>query len=147
MNELEHLKSIWAPKIRRQTILIVPEVTSKSLHNQHWKFDVLFAFRDALDIQFQRRIKNKKPYWVWTQGPILSFKEGDIIKSRDGKQLVQVQFANPMGWDESKNSMNEGSVMFDEFAVNNDQHTKIRRETCSQMQFLELLIYGACTTQ
>jgi len=147
MKELEHLRTMWAPKLKRKTKLIVPAVTySKrvgSLNNEHWEFNVPYAFRDALDIKYEQRMKDKEPYMIWTQGPILNFKEGDSLTTRNGKKVVQIQSANPMGWDDSKNEMCEGSVIYDEFDIDDGKCTKRRRSTCSQMQFLRMLIYGA----
>lgn len=113
-----------------------------SLNNEHWEYNVPFAFRDTLDIKHEQRMKDKKPYMVWTQGPILSFKKGDLLTARNGRKAVQVQFAKPMGWDASKNEMDEGTVVYDDFNIINGKYIKYRHNTCSQMQFLEMLIYG-----
>lgn len=147
MNKLDHLKSMWGPKAKRKTDLIVPQVTYEdgqgSLNNDLWAFNVTYAFRDALDIKYEERKKNKKPYMVWTQGPILSFKEGDVIHSKDGKRSVQVRFANQMGWDANKEEMYPGSVVYSEYAVSGNSLSKAGEHTCTQMQFLQLLISGA----
>ena len=64
MEELEYLKSLWSRKIKRKTKLIVPEVKYQnlkgSLNNENWKFKVPYAFREALDIKFEQRMKDKK---------------------------------------------------------------------------------------
>lgn len=144
MNDIEHLKSLWAQKIKRSTTLIVPGVTYEnnagSLNNQKWFFVVGYAFRDALDIKYEQRMKNKKPYMVWTQGPIISFKEGDVFHSANSKVILQIKFANPMGWDSTINDMYLGSVTYLEHhqEINLEQSDKM----CNQMQFLELLMYG-----
>ena len=82
MGELELLKSMWAHKVKRNTKLIVSEVTYDQgkghLNNDHWHFQVPYAFLDALDLKYEQRMKNKKPYMVWTQGPLLRFKDGDF---------------------------------------------------------------------
>lgn len=147
MKELDHLQKMWASKIKRSTDLIVPEVTHEglngSLNNEYWFFNVKYAFREALDIKYEERKKNKKPYMVWTQGPILSFKEGDLIHSNDGQRAVQVQFANQMGWDSAKQQMYVGSVSYFEMSVSDGFFNKISEQSCTQMQFLQLLIYGA----
>lgn len=146
MNELDHLKSMWSANVKRKTVLIVPQVSyhenEGSLNNEAWAFNVGYAFRDALDIRFEERKKNKKSYMVWTQGPILSFKEGDMIHSRDGKRIVQVRFANQMGWDSAKNEMYQGSVVYSEYMPSNNSYLKLNELTCTQMQFLQLLIHG-----
>jgi len=146
MQELEHLRSMWKHKIKRKTDLIVSRVTyvnmSGSLNNENWAFQVPYAFRDALDIKYKQRMKNKKPYMVWTQGPILSFKEGDVLTSTDEAKSVQVQFASCMGWDTSKNEMYKGNVGYDKYEITNGIYSEKERVTCTQMQFLKLLIYG-----
>ena len=73
---------------------------------------------------------------------MLSFKAGDLIHSANGKRSVQVQSANPMGWDEYKMAMNQGTVTYLEYEVHNKTLSKQGQKTCSQMQFLQLLIYG-----
>jgi hypothetical protein len=146
MNELQHLTSMWSDKTKRSTDLIVPKVTyldrQGSLNNEFWSFKVSYAFRDALDIKNEERKKNKKAYRVWTQGPFLSFKEGDLIHSNDGRRTVQINIAKEMSWDKSKGEMYQGSVTFSEHTISDDSITKISEQTCTQMQFLELLING-----
>jgi len=152
MNELEHLKSMWKKKsdeefkINRTTELIVPKITfsneKNSLHNENWFYKVPFSYREALDVKYEQRIKNKKSYMVWTQGPILRFKDGDFLTAKNEKNSLQILFSQPMGWDVSKNEMHEGSVTYDYFDIKDGKHVKIKTSTCSQMQFLEMLIYG-----
>ena len=102
MQIIEHLESMWASKISRKTPTI-PEVSYDtelsvgSLNNDDWFFKVPYAFREALDLKFEERKKNKKGYMVWTQGPILSFKNGDFFTAKNGSTALQVQFADPMG--------------------------------------------------
>ena len=147
MKELDHLKSMWSHKIKRKTDLIVSNITysgtSGSLNNEGWSYKVPYAFRDALDIKYEQRMKDKKPYMVWTQGPILSFKDGDVLTDIDNKKAVQVLFANRMGWDTTNDKMYEGNVVYDTFKITNGQYIKGEQKTCSQMQFLSLLIYGS----
>jgi len=172
MKELDLLDSLWSVKkehaplgdpdipkegqptktvskfvIRRSVDLIVPEVTYNgmdgSLNNDHWAFKVPYAFREALDIKYEQRVKNKAPYQVWTQGPLLSFKDGDSLESTDGKQCFQVAYARPMGWDASKEEMYQGNVVFDEFDIIEEKYIKVKRSTCTQMQFLVMLITGS----
>lgn len=146
MSELEQLKSMWAAKVKRTTNLIVPKVTHDgndgSLNNDSWAFKVTYAFRDALDIKYEERKKNKKPYMVWTQGPVLSFKEGDLVYSKDSTRAVQVRVANRMGWDSAKGEMYQGSVVYSLFTVSGGPFSKLGERSCTQMQFLQLLIQG-----
>ena len=144
MDALEHLRSMWAEKTKRSTKLIVPSVThgdpEGSLNNDSWAFKVPYAFRDALDIKYEERRRDKTPYMVWTQGPCLRFKEGDLVHSKDGSRVVQVRYASPMGWDVANNEMYQGSVDYVEY---DGSYTKIGQRGCSQMEFLELLIRGS----
>jgi len=147
MELLDHLESMWAKKVKRKvpTIPIVSydtELSAGSLNNDDWYFKVPYAFREALDLKYEERKKNKKGYMVWTQGPVLSFKDGDSFTAKDNKTAVQVQFSNPMGWDSAKDEMYQGSVVFDEFTINNNQFIKIKQHSCSQMEFLKTLISG-----
>jgi len=147
MELLDHLESMWAKKVKRKvpTIPIVSydtELSAGSLNNDDWYFKVPYAFREALDLKYEERKKNKKGYMVWTQGPVLSFKDGDSFTAKDNKTAVQVQFSNPMGWDSAKDEMYQGSVVFDEFTINNNQFSKIKQHSCSQMEFLKTLISG-----
>lgn len=125
MKELEHLRAMWATKVKREIKLIVPEVThtgqDNSLNNDFWIFKVPFAFRNALDIKYEERKKEKKPYMVWTQGPLLNFKEADLIHSHCGSRAVQVQFATPVSWDSEKDEMYQGRVVL--YRVRNYQST------------------------
>ena len=146
MNELDHLKSMWGLKIKRTTKLIVPDICFVdgvgTMKTDLWQFKVSFAFRDALDIKYEQRKKNKKPYMVWTQGPIINFKNWDLLKSKDGRREVQIQYANPMGWDASRNEMYQGSVVYDDYTISNNKYTKTDQQICTQIEFLQMLIYG-----
>jgi len=137
---------MWASKIKRKTNLIVPKVSYQgmngSLNNENWSFKVTYAFRDALDIKYEQRTKDRKPYMLWTQGPILNFKEGDLIISQNCDKSVQVTFASPMGWDSAKNEMYEGSVTYDQYSVKNGEYIKLGEYISTQMNFLQLLIYN-----
>ena len=146
MNEITLLKSMWGQKARRKVDLISPisVINGKTLFdNSHWHYNVHFSFREAIDIRLEERKNDKKPYLVWTQGPIISFKEGDLIHSNDGCRSVQVKYALPMGWDGSKGEMYEGVVTYSLFENSEGEIHQIGQESCSQMRFLELLITGS----
>jgi hypothetical protein len=149
MKELNLLESMWGPKVRRKTKLIVPLVTYEnnrgSLNNKNWAYNVSYAFRDALDIKYELRVQNKISSMEWTQGPILSFKQGDVFHSKAGDKMIQVRFANQMGWDANNNKMYQGSVVFSEFLHNGNLFNKSIDRTVTQMQFLQLLISGHCS--
>lgn len=147
MQILEQLESMWAPKVKRK-VPTIPEVKFDSelnvgtLDNNEWYFRVPYAFREALDIKFEERMKDKKGYMIWTQGPILSFKDGDTFAAQNEKSALQVKFSNSMGWDPAKNQMYQGSIVFDRFDVSGYKHTKISQHSCNQMDFLKILISG-----
>lgn len=143
--EYKLLTRMWKPRIRRSTNLIVPKVThlnrKESLHNEHWAFHVPYAFRSALDIRYDERKKDKKPYMVWTQGPCLRFKAGDMLVPRSGNFSYQVQEAEDMSWDDVKGEMYLGVVTFAHFGSKGIDR-RFPLTTCNQMDFLGLLIYG-----
>ena len=140
MQEIKQLKSMWTAKVKRSESLIVPKVSLGSLSNDSWAFNVPYAFRDALDIKYEQRMKEKKPYMIWTQGPLINFNEGDTFTARNNKSAMQIIFATGMGWDTATNTMYPGSVVLDEFEINERKYTKIKQRTCSQMELLEMLI-------
>ena len=146
MNELEHLRSMSGGKIRRKTELIVPSVTYSgmegSLNNEAWAFSVPYAFRDALDIKYEERKKNKQSYMVWTQGPLLRFRDGDMLHTKDQTRTVQVDTATPISWEKKKGGMYQGSVAYSEYSPASAPYKKLASYSCTQMQFLALLIYG-----
>lgn len=149
MVELELLKSLWKERTKRSTTLIVPKVEGNqpdnarcSLFNEHWAFTVGYGFRDALDISYEKRMFEKKPYLVWTQGPIIAFKEGDLITSKCGKMAVQVTYAVPMGWDTDSDEMYLGIVTYKNFAIRSGKFELVEEKSSDQMQFLGLLISG-----
>ncbi|CCN37194.1 hypothetical protein VIBNISO65_1660020 [Vibrio nigripulchritudo SO65] len=147
MTIVEHLKSMWGPKVRRKTTTI-PEVkydTEKSvgmLMNNDWFYNVTYAFREALDLKFEERKVNKRSYMIWTQGPILNFKNGDTFISKCETNAVQVKYANSMGWDADKHEMYKGSVVYELFKIENGNYKKLSQLACTQVDFLEVLITG-----
>ncbi|MFK3862589.1 hypothetical protein [Pseudoalteromonas rhizosphaerae] len=148
---LKHLKTMWPSddksKIKRE-LAAYPSVYYNSvlsqgtLNNEHWYFNVPYTFRDALDIKYEQRIKDKVGSMVWTQGPILKFKMGDNFPAKNTNISLQVQFGDQMGWDRDKNEMYLGSVVFDLFELIDKKYTYKQRYQCNQMEFLELLING-----
>ncbi len=139
MNELEHLRSMWASKTKRKTQLIVSQVTydgrEGSLNNDSWVFKVHFSFRSALDIKYEERKRDKKPYMVWTQGSLLSFKEGDLLHSKDRCRAVRVQFARQMGWDSEKEEMYQGSVDYSDYVVSGNAFSKLNDHSLHKCNF------------
>lgn len=145
MPELSYLRGMWANRIRRTERLIIEDVTADLLTGSFggdWFFSMAGAFREALDIRYVERVKDKKKKWVWTQGAILRFKEGDFITARDHPIAVQVYYANPMGWDSEVNAMYEGAVTFDVYSIEKGKFLKGQRRSVTQMQFFEMLISG-----
>lgn len=150
MEIIQFLKSMWPTKekskVQRATALIIPIESlllgEGNINHSNWSFVIPYAFRDALDVKYEKRMKEKKPYYIWTQGPILSFKEGDTLLSKLGSRAVQVKFASAMGWDPDKNEMYRGSVVYETYDVDGHNYKKINRKECNQMEFLQVLIHG-----
>lgn len=148
---LKHLKTMWPSadknKIKRE-LATYPSVYYNSvksqgtLNNDNWYFNVPYTFRDALDIKYEQRVKDKVGSMVWTQGPILKFKMGDNFPAKNNNITLQVQFGDQVGWDRDKNEMYLGSVVFDLFELIDKKYIHKQRYQCNQMEFLELLING-----
>lgn len=140
MRELEHLRTLWSLTPRRSKNLIVDltyDGDEGSLNNESWTFNVPYAFREALDIKYEQLMKAKEPYWAWTQGPLLNFKAGNLMNSRDGSRAIQVESGSQM-----EVQMYEGSVVYTEYSISNGRYVKLREQICTQMQLLQLLIHG-----
>ena len=85
-----------------------------------WAFILPKAFSSALDISLETRMKNKKPYDVWTQGENFSFKEGDTFYDNVsaytkpwGKALPDLNFSIQITSSESAFGDNPGLLTFD----------------------------------
>ncbi|MCY7296911.1 hypothetical protein [Alteromonas sp. a30] len=143
--EFKLLKSMWEKK-ERQLELIVPKVTTDgitgSLNNGHWAYQVGYAFRSALSISYDERVKLKKPYMVWTQGPNIHFKSGDFIISRCQTKAIQVIAGTGVERDKETNKMDLGSVTYDTFDKTLTGWKKTGTHNHNQMAFLALLISG-----
>lgn len=128
---------------------VVPKVTwnstmmTGSLNNEHWAFNVHYAFREALDLRFMERVRNKRKVHLWTQGALVSFKEGDTLVSRCVSKSVQVKYANGMGWDSAKNEMYYGSVIFKKHIIKKGSLNFVGEYNLTQLEFLEMLITGS----
>lgn len=142
------LSSMWKKNRRREKNLITSWASARhgktgGLGNEHWAFSVGYHFREALDMKFQELQKNLKKYYDWTQGPIINFKEGDSIPSKDGGILISVDYAMPMGWDTETESMYQGIVTFRCFEKGkNERWQACCTYTMSQMDFLRILVEG-----
>ena len=79
---------------------------------------------------------------VWTQGPLLRFKDGDFLTSKCGTKAVQVKYANGMGWDTAVDQMYEGSVVFESFDIKDGSYISSGEKNVTQMQFLNMVIHG-----
>lgn len=145
--EILHLEKLRSADTDRSTHLIVGDISRVNGEgvfdgNEHWAFDVGYAFRSALDITYDQRQKKNVKYMVWTQGPLLRFDVGDLIHSKDGFRAVAVTYAMPMGWDVKADSMYEGIVSYDTFDMTGEGPTKLSSATTTQVGFLRLLICG-----
>ncbi len=140
------LHKMWRERVSRTSLLITSsvrysnEIMNGELDNDHWAYHVPYAFREALDLSFDQRIKtvDKKsvPYWLWTQGPIINFKEGDLLKARNGDNDLQVVSSNRMGWDPAIKEMYQGFVTYRRSSDLETLHT------ITQMEFLAVMVFG-----
>lgn len=127
--------------------LIIPQIKkigfTYDLGNKHWKYEVKGAFLDALGIKWIKEYKNKKVVWEgWKQTAFLDFNEGDSLDSRCGTESLQVEDSSPIMWDFENEKMIEGFVRYKIHKVKNGSYDVIGINSCTQMEFLEKLIYG-----
>jgi hypothetical protein len=143
----EALRALWGPRLRRSEEPIVGTVRYDgkmgTWENDHWAFSVPYVFRDALDIRFDARKKNRQTVMVWTQGACISFAEGDVLTSKDERVILRVTYAVPMGWDGATESMYEGAVAFDVFEHAVEGLRRLYSLSGTQMEFLNLLVTGS----
>ena len=155
MKEIDLIKKMaLSTRAKRSDILIAP-IKLDCLDTQNWVFPLCYGFREALDIRYTEKVttikkmidgqevKVKKKYMIWTQGRIIAFKDGDLIINTCGDIAVQVEFAQPMGWDVSKDTMYTGSVMFKLYNIQEGKYLLAARYKCDQLEFLTLLINGS----
>ncbi len=140
--------------------IIIPGKPQYTL-TKGWIFCLPSSFRDALDIKYQKRVKDKKPYWTWTQGRLFSFSEGDIIYDCPEayfpslnwneqlqliNQMVQVHSATPAGYDKKKGEKEyyPGTIWFKTYRPNAERTELIEAEShsCTQVDFVEFLKTG-----
>ena len=133
---------------KRSIKLIVSKVTwddvtrKGALNNSDWAYHVGYCFRDAIDLQFERRMKDKKPYMVWTQGHIIHFKEGDTFTSNRELSALQVQTSKSMQWNDTEKEIDQGSVTYAHLSDVKHGALNTAVKTVTQMEFLEILITG-----
>ncbi|MEC8081086.1 MAG: hypothetical protein VX148_06365, partial [Pseudomonadota bacterium] len=166
---VKHLHGLWnqnadVSKAQRSSELIIgavlrsSETTFQFTHS--WAFDAKYAFRDALGLKYETRTASAlKPYLLtsehdplclshsfsmWTQGPVLDFKQGDSFSCRYDKTLsIQVQYSDTMGWDPTQDKLHEGVVNFNVYRRTDSGHTYLEsKRVCSQYEFLNILING-----
>jgi hypothetical protein len=145
MREIELIKKIGSKRRATRSVDLIVNIKLEHLGTSDWSYPLSYGFRDAIDIQYSERVKDKKKYMVWTQGPIIAFKEGDFIKSVCKCFAVQVEFAQPMGWDVEKDKMYLGNVMFKLFKDKVGKLALDSKYECDQLAFLALLINGKFT--
>ncbi len=138
--------------LRRTTDLLkAPDADSPN----QWHMCVPSCFNAALDIRYSERKKNKKPYWVWTQGADFSFAAGDIIyDTPDGykvwsealksiKRCVQISEAKPAGGAEEGDRYS-GLVKAKVFRPNEKRSALCLEQELqmTQYDFVSYLIFG-----
>jgi hypothetical protein len=77
-----------------------------------WRMAVPEVFKEALDISYTSKMRNKREYYTWTQGVFFNFKQGDILydspeayeawnsPSDKISLMVQVEMAYPVAYDD-----------------------------------------------
>lgn len=152
--------------LARNIDLIVPEVTylnnNGDLNNQNWVYNVNYGFRDALDISYdslrktlakvitetidgkyvERKEKQQMIVMKWTQGSRIGFKTGDILTSTKGYVTLQLTDAMPVFWNQNTAQVDYGFVAFKHFTDDLKTPAIFDPMTLTQMDFLDLLIYG-----
>jgi hypothetical protein len=123
-----------------------------------WAFAVPKVFRNQLDIRLTERVKDKKSSWVWTQGNRFSFDVGHVfydtplayhLSWNDALQVLrvalQVQFANPMGYDEQEpDGLYKGAIWFKVYQPNENATALVEVDSlaCNQVEFVQFLKNG-----
>jgi hypothetical protein len=131
---------------RNRSIRLSVEFGSHSRLALGWRFKVGDWFREALDIQWTRRIEERTPVWRWTEGlpPLYSFSVGDTIEERDDwedrlPRLVQVVSAKP-------DDMVEGVIVLGKLTFDlwegDPRRVQPTRHDSSQRAFARLLKTG-----
>ncbi len=154
MREIELIEKMTLNKrVKRSERLITP-IMLDSLKTECWAFPLSYGFRDALDIRFTEKVttikkvingeevKVQKKHMLWTQGRVIAFKDGDFIINSVRDAAVQVEFAQPMGWDNLKDIMYNGSVIFKLYNIQSGKYFLSGKHECDQLAFLAFLITG-----
>lgn len=116
-----------------------------------WMFAIKESFKIALDIRLTERVKDKKTYWVWTQGTNFKFKQGyTLYNSPEGwphpnvTAWVQVTEAMDTTPATQHTEGSSGLVIFDLYfrhidgsAIKDD-----RPKICNQAEFVTFLKTG-----
>jgi len=96
------------------------------------------SYKKVRDVRICRKI-----LWEgWIQTPFLDFKEGDSLDSKCGTISLQIEDAHPIQWDFENEKIIEGFVRYKIYKVENGLYEVIDINSCTQMEFLEKLIYG-----
>lgn len=149
MKELAVLRSIGQVRkennhntFKRVKTLIISPTAEERLDAEHWHFIVKRGFRDAFDILKTSRVQGGKIIESWTQGPIIRFKEGDMLHSKCGKFCVQVKFYNDMGWDPVRNDLDEGTIVYKIYKKDDGKFIHLEEKSTTQYGFLNVIING-----
>lgn len=129
---------------RRKKVKIYRIKPHNSCATQNKSLRIPYTPGKSLDLECEGFTSKTRIYRVWTQGPNLKFKQGDTFTNKEGTICVQVQYANPMGWIPEQNRMDEGHVTYNQYGIESSGNYVLLNEiiTCTQMQFLKLLIHG-----
>jgi len=116
-----------------------------------WVFAIKDFSKLALDIRLTERIKDKKPYWVWTQGKNFKFKVGyTIYNSPEGwphpnvTAWVQITEASDVVPESKHSAGHPGLVIFDLYFrhIDGSALKDDKPGICSQVEFVQFLQTG-----
>lgn len=121
-----------------------------------WYMAVKECYRNALDIKYTERKKDKKSFFEWTQGPYFSFAEGHLFYDtpkayKKWEQAIEaikiackIVSATPTSLDKNKNLV-EGMVVFTIYKPD-AKRTSLKADkdyTLSQTEFVNFLKTGS----
>ncbi|WP_430735504.1 hypothetical protein [Halodesulfovibrio aestuarii] len=105
-----------------------------------WMYVVGRHFRDAFDIKYTTKRKNKKEIKVWTQGSSFSVKEGYLFKMVNRPDwMLQVIGATPATPAGNNKERDKGSVTYQHIKGNTREK---KLYTVSQDEFIRTIIAG-----
>ncbi|MGL5592993.1 MAG: hypothetical protein ACRDDH_03525 [Cetobacterium sp.] len=149
MNEIIFFEKLIKNSLRNKKSLrsskLLCKVENGKFLNEHWHYEVDFAFRDALDIQYTKKSENKQSTKEWTQGVYINFKQGDTLHRKDNSDCIQVVRAMPTMLN-SIGEYQEGIVVYYKYKIDESGKYSLanleEKKHFTQKEFLYYLITG-----